>query len=121
MAVVSGLATATMASPTTTMTTTSYIPRDPAVASAAAAGRIPPEVSLAFLDETKDAPAIAAIIFLLVLTGIVVLGRLFSRVFVLKRFGYDDALALLSFVRTNTSSTCMHWEPVRLTLPPSCS
>lgn len=71
---------------------------DPAVASAVAAGRVPPEVSIAWLDETKDQPAIAAIIAVTILTSLMVGGRVISRGFVLKRFGYDDGLAVLSWI-----------------------
>jgi hypothetical protein len=71
---------------------------DPAVASAVAAGRVPPDITIAWLEESRDQAAIAAITFVLVLTSLVVIGRLISRALVLKRFGYDDGLAALSLV-----------------------
>ncbi|KAK0710803.1 hypothetical protein B0H67DRAFT_554876 [Lasiosphaeris hirsuta] len=71
---------------------------DPAVASAFAAGRVPDKVSTAWLDETRDQPAVAAIIAVTVFTSLVVGCRLFSRWFVLKRFGWDDGLAALSLL-----------------------
>ncbi|KAK0614876.1 hypothetical protein B0T17DRAFT_479406, partial [Bombardia bombarda] len=71
---------------------------DPAVASAIAAGRVPPEVSADWLNETRDDAAIAAIIFVLVLTSLALACRIVSRVFILKRIGPDDGLAVLSFI-----------------------
>ncbi|KAK3934229.1 integral membrane pth11 [Diplogelasinospora grovesii] len=71
---------------------------DPAVAAAVAAGRVPPEVTTAWLNETRDRPAIAAVIFVLVLTFLAVSCRIISRKFVLKRLGYDDGLAILSLI-----------------------
>ncbi|KAK3684076.1 hypothetical protein B0T22DRAFT_520557 [Podospora appendiculata] len=74
------------------------ISNDPAVISAVAAGRVPPDISVAWLNESKDGPAIAAIIFVLVLTSAVVACRSFSRYYVLKRYGWDDGLAVLSWM-----------------------
>ncbi|KAF4466389.1 integral membrane pth11 [Fusarium albosuccineum] len=70
---------------------------DPKVAQAIADGKVPKEITAAYLNETKDAPAIAGIIFVAVLTSIIVLGRLSSRAFLIRRFGFDDALTLLSW------------------------
>lgn len=52
-----------------------------------------------YLSETRDDSAVGAIIFLLALTTAVVGLRIFSRVFLVKRFGLDDGLAMLGFVR----------------------
>ncbi|KAM0444041.1 hypothetical protein ACHAQK_002793 [Fusarium lateritium] len=71
---------------------------DPKVAQAIADGRVPKEITADYLNETKDAPAIAGIIFVTCLTSIVVLGRLASRALLIRRFGFDDALTLLSWV-----------------------
>ncbi|KAM0247813.1 hypothetical protein ACHAP5_003821 [Fusarium lateritium] len=70
---------------------------DPKVAQAIADGRVPKEITADYLNETKDAPAIAGIIFVTCLTSIVVLGRLASRALLIRRFGFDDALTLLSW------------------------
>lgn len=66
---------------------------------AIAAGRVPAGITAAYLKESKDQPAIAGIIFVTVLTFIVVVGRLLSRAFIVRRFGFDDGLALVSLVR----------------------
>lgn len=71
---------------------------DPAVAAAIAAGRVPDNVSEALLNESRDGGAVAAIILVSSLTFIVVCCRAISRKFLLKRFGYDDGLAVFSLV-----------------------
>ncbi|KAF7552645.1 hypothetical protein G7Z17_g4160 [Cylindrodendrum hubeiense] len=71
---------------------------DPKVTQAIKDGRVPDDVTAAFLSESKDAPAIAGIIFVTVLTSIVVLGRLGSRAFLIRRFGIDDTLTLMSWI-----------------------
>lgn len=71
---------------------------DPRVDAAFAAGRVPEGVSKAYLNESRDQPSIAGIIFVTVLSSIIVLSRLASRAFLVKRFGFDDALTLLSWV-----------------------
>ncbi|KAK3345530.1 hypothetical protein B0H65DRAFT_208549 [Neurospora tetraspora] len=68
---------------------------DPRITRAIEAGRIPEGISIAWLEESRDKPATGAIIFVTVLTGIVVLCRIASRAFVLRRTGLDDWLALL--------------------------
>ncbi|KAF6821132.1 integral membrane protein pth11-like protein [Colletotrichum musicola] len=71
---------------------------DAAVADAYAAGRIPPEVSVAYLDEDRDTPSMVASIIMFALTLAVVNGRAFSRFFLRKSFGVDDALAVIGMV-----------------------
>lgn len=71
---------------------------DPKVIQAIKDGRVPHGITAAYLSQSKDAPAIAGIIFVTVLTTIVVFSRLVSRAFLLRRFGVDDALILLSWV-----------------------
>lgn len=73
---------------------------DPKVAQAIAAGKVPAGVSAEFLSESKDRPAIIAIILVTVITSVIVLLRLISRLLVVKRFGIDDGLALCSWVRS---------------------
>ncbi|RSL86923.1 hypothetical protein CEP52_008172 [Fusarium oligoseptatum] len=68
------------------------------VAKAIADGRVPKDITAGYLNETKDAPAIAGIVFVTVLTSIVVLGRLTSRAFLIRRFGLDDTLTLISWL-----------------------
>ncbi|KAI6777197.1 hypothetical protein HG530_001142 [Fusarium avenaceum] len=71
---------------------------DPKVAQAIADGRVPKGITADYLNETKDTPAIAGIIFITCLTSIIVLGRLASRALLIRRFGFDDALTLLSWI-----------------------
>ncbi|KAG5743302.1 hypothetical protein H9Q72_011775 [Fusarium xylarioides] len=52
----------------------------------------------AYLNESKDAPAIVGIILVTCITSIIVLGRLASRAFLIRRFGLDDSLTLVSWV-----------------------
>ncbi|OAA69678.1 hypothetical protein ISF_02948 [Cordyceps fumosorosea ARSEF 2679] len=69
---------------------------DPKIVAAIASGKVPKEISEAFLSESKDQPAIIAIVIVAILTSFVVLSRLASRAFVVKRVGIDDGLALAS-------------------------
>ncbi|UNI17962.1 hypothetical protein JDV02_004265 [Purpureocillium takamizusanense] len=65
---------------------------------AIAAGRVPAGITAAYLNESRDQPAIAGIIFVTALTFVVVVGRLLSRAFIVRRFGFDDGLALISLL-----------------------
>ncbi|KAF5712594.1 integral membrane protein pth11 [Fusarium globosum] len=71
---------------------------DPKVAQAIADGRVPKGVTAAYLNQSKDAPAIVGIILVTCITSIIVLGRLASRAFLIRRFGLDDSLTLVSWV-----------------------
>lgn len=71
---------------------------DSKVAAAIASGKVPEGITEAFLNESKDQPAIVAIVIVAVLTSCVVICRLVSRAFVVKRVGVDDGLALGSLV-----------------------
>ncbi|TDZ16691.1 hypothetical protein Cob_v010197 [Colletotrichum orbiculare MAFF 240422] len=67
---------------------------DAAVAEAFAAGRIPADISVKYLDEDRDTPSMVASITVYALTFVIVIGRAFSRYFLRKRFGVDDILAV---------------------------
>jgi hypothetical protein len=72
---------------------------DPLVDQAFADGRVPVEITREYLYETRDPPAIAAIIAITAISSLVVLVRLVSRAFYVRRFGLDDALVAFSWVR----------------------
>lgn len=72
------------------------IPSD--ILAANAAGRIPDNVSLEYLAESRDHSAIVGIIFMVCLTGVVMILRLYARFFVVKKVGLDDGLAILATV-----------------------
>ncbi|KAJ5757731.1 uncharacterized protein N7511_006425 [Penicillium nucicola] len=61
------------------------------------AGRIPSNVSLAYLAQSRDRSAIVGIIFMICFTGILMVIRLYARAFIVKKIGLDDALAILTF------------------------
>ncbi|OHE96294.1 hypothetical protein CORC01_08366 [Colletotrichum orchidophilum] len=69
---------------------------DSEASAAVAAGRVPPEISLAYLEETRDGPSMNASIFMFAVTLVIVNGRAFSRLFLRKSFGIDDTLAVIS-------------------------
>ena len=69
------------------------------VASAIAAGRVPEGVAADYLYQSRDNSAIAGILFVCCLTTVVVALRCFSRGYVVKHFGSDDAVAALGLVR----------------------
>lgn len=62
-------------------------------------GRVPANVTVALLYESRDSESIGAIIALVAITFFVVSCRLLSRGLILRRFGFDDVLALVSMVR----------------------
>lgn len=72
------------------------IPEDILLANAA--GRIPDDVSLEYLAETRDGPAKVAIVFLVCLAGVLMLVRLYARTWLVKKIGMDDILAVLTMV-----------------------
>ncbi|KAJ0167203.1 hypothetical protein CTA2_3829 [Colletotrichum tanaceti] len=69
---------------------------DSEAAAAVAAGRVPPEISLAYLEEDRDTPSMDASIFMFALTLVIVNGRAASRFYLRKVFGIDDMLAVIS-------------------------
>ncbi|KAJ5355911.1 hypothetical protein N7517_010520 [Penicillium concentricum] len=72
------------------------IPDD--ILAAHAAGRIPSDVTLKYLAETRDSPAIVGIIFMICFTGLLMIVRLYARAFIVKKIGLDDALAIVTLV-----------------------
>jgi hypothetical protein len=72
------------------------IPED--ILAANATGRIPDGVSLSYLAESRDHSAIVGILFMVCFAGLVVLVRLYARLFLVKKLGLDDALAVLTLV-----------------------
>ncbi|KAJ5152126.1 hypothetical protein N7492_010421 [Penicillium capsulatum] len=72
------------------------IPAD--IAAASAAGRVPDNVSLSYLAETRDHSAIVGIVFMVCLTGLLMIVRLYARIFLVKKVGLDDALAILTMI-----------------------
>lgn len=76
------------------------IPAD--ILAANAAGRIPSNVSMEYLAESRDSPAIIGIIFMICFTGVLMILRLYARAFLVKKIGLDDALAIVTMVRSST-------------------
>ena len=90
------------------------IPAD--ILAANAAGRIPSDVSLEYLAESRDDSAIAGIIFMICFTGVLMILRLYARAFLVKKVGLDDALAIVTMVRPSTfharsAGLCMAINP----------
>jgi hypothetical protein len=77
---------------------------EPAITAAIESGDVPPNITTEYLMETRDHPAIIALIFVGVLTFIVVSARCISRHFLVKSFGLDDGLAFFSVVRASFSA-----------------
>ncbi|KAF4595708.1 proteinrelated to integral membrane protein pth11 [Ophiocordyceps camponoti-floridani] len=65
---------------------------------AVAAGNVPPDISADFLAESRDGPAMVAIMLITTLTAGLVICRLLARTLMLQRFGVDDGLALASLL-----------------------
>ncbi|GLI74367.1 hypothetical protein PoHVEF18_002604 [Penicillium ochrochloron] len=72
------------------------IPED--ILAANATGRIPDGISLSYLAESRDHPAIVGILFMVCFAGLLVLVRLYARLFLVKKLGLDDALAVLTMI-----------------------
>lgn len=72
------------------------IPED--ILAANATGRIPDGISLSYLAESRDHPAIVGILFMVCFAGLLVLVRLYARLFIVKKLGLDDALAVLTMI-----------------------
>ncbi|KAF7717524.1 Uncharacterized protein PECH_005452 [Penicillium ucsense] len=72
------------------------IPKD--ILAAKAAGRIPDGVSLEYLAQSRDHPAIVGILFVACFAAFILLLRLYARTFLVKRLGLDDWLAVLTMI-----------------------
>lgn len=83
------------------------IPAD--ILAADAAGDIPDGISLSYLAQSRDHPAIVGIIFMVCFTGVLMILRLYARFFLVKHSGLDDALAVLTMV--SLSIWRMHVHP----------
>ena len=74
------------------------IPKD--ILAASAAGKIPSDISLEYLAQTRDEPAIVAILIVGIVTLAIVSARLYARAFVVLKFGIDDCLVAFTSVST---------------------
>ncbi|KAM4067088.1 hypothetical protein HRG_001087 [Hirsutella rhossiliensis] len=73
---------------------------DPRIDAALAAGDVPRRISVAILEMNRDLSATVSIVIVTALATLIVLCRLLSRRFIIKRFGLglDDGIALASLV-----------------------
>ncbi|GIJ91847.1 hypothetical protein Asppvi_010822 [Aspergillus pseudoviridinutans] len=72
------------------------IPED--ILAANAMGSIPHDIALSYLAESRDRSAIVGILFMVCFAGLVLLLRLYARLFLVKKVGLDDGLAVLTMV-----------------------
>ncbi|OJJ76684.1 hypothetical protein ASPBRDRAFT_39163 [Aspergillus brasiliensis CBS 101740] len=70
------------------------IPAD--IQTAEAEGHIPDGITADYLAESRDRPTKIAICFVGALTLVIVLARCYARLFLVKKFGWDDALAVFT-------------------------
>ncbi|GLA15480.1 hypothetical protein AnigIFM62618_002021 [Aspergillus niger] len=70
------------------------IPAD--IQTAEAEGRIPAGVTADYLAQSRDRPTKIAILFVGALTVVIVVARCYARLFLVKKFGWDDALAVFT-------------------------
>jgi hypothetical protein len=61
-------------------------------------GTIPDGIPLLYLAESRDHSAIVGIIFTVCFTGLFPILRLYARLFLVKRLGLNDGLAVLTIV-----------------------
>ncbi|RDA84112.1 hypothetical protein CP532_1485 [Ophiocordyceps camponoti-leonardi (nom. inval.)] len=71
---------------------------DPRIVEAIASGKVPANITAEYLGRSKDSEGIGGIVFVTLLVIVVVVSRLFSRAWVVKRLGLDDGLALISLI-----------------------
>lgn len=74
---------------------------NPNIAAAFAAGRIPANLTYItpeYLSQSRDKPAVIAVVSVCAFTSFIVLLRCSSRLFLGKTFGVDDSLAVFSNV-----------------------
>lgn len=83
----------------------------PDILAAQAAGRIPDGISVSYLAQSRDHSAIVGIVFLVCLTGVLMALRLYARMFIVKKTGLDDALAILTMV-CRKCLPCLETMPV---------
>ena len=76
---------------------------DPKVDAAFQDGRVQDGINAEYLNQSRDQPAITAVIFVTTATSILLIARLLSRIFLVRGFGWDDALAFLSWVCTSST------------------
>jgi hypothetical protein len=76
-------------------------PTDSAAIAAALAkpNYVPAGITQAFLEQNRDQPAVVAILFIGSFVTLILALRCYARVFIVKSFGLDDWLALLTMVR----------------------
>ncbi|KAK0651055.1 hypothetical protein B0T16DRAFT_453562 [Cercophora newfieldiana] len=102
---------------------------DPAVVAADIAGAVPPELSLAWLGQSRDRHALVAVAATTVLTAVVVGCRLASSTLLLRKVTHDDRLAVLSLsllllflllaIRLITLGSSRHLEYLQYVMPES--
>jgi hypothetical protein len=71
------------------------------IAQAYAEGRVPTNISYItpeYLSESRDGPAIAAILAIYIITTVLLICRFASRIFIVKSFGLDDSIAAFSWM-----------------------
>jgi hypothetical protein len=78
-----------------------WIMVDSRIQQAIADGKVPSDITAAYLSESRDRPSIIGIVFVTALTFLVVVTRLISRSFIVRRIGIDDILAVISLVSTD--------------------
>jgi hypothetical protein len=78
---------------------------EPAITAAIASGKVHPSISAAYLMQNRNYPAKVAIVIVGLLTFVVVALRCGSRLFLVRRFGIDDALAACSLVCFSQSNS----------------
>lgn len=64
---------------------------------------IPSGITAEYLAQSRDGPAIGAILAIGILTFLLLLLRYYARLFLVRSFGLDDKLALLSMVSSPIS------------------
>lgn len=68
------------------------------ISAAFAAGRVPEGVTAEYLEQERDGGPLAGIFTVGILTILIVFLRLYARLFIVKRVGADDYLAVLTTV-----------------------
>jgi hypothetical protein len=79
----------------------SYDMVDSDIANAIAAGKVPDGITAAYLQQSRDGGPIAGMLVVGVLAIVIACARLYARMFVVWKTGFDDYLIMLTLVSLN--------------------
>jgi hypothetical protein len=80
---------------------------DPEITAAIASGKVPSDITTAYLMESRDNASIAGILFVAILAVLTVTARVYARVVKAPAFGLDDILTIFTTVRGHNNASLL--------------